>query len=413
MIVIGLISGTSADGIDAALMEISGGPPEGSLSLLRYETIPYPKGLQRRLIELPAQGSVSELCHMHFYLGELFAEAAVKIAAKAGLDIQKVDLIGSHGQTVYHLPAPIKERGKWIRSTLQIGESSVIAERTGITTVGDFRSRDIAAGGQGAPLTPGFHYKLFSHPQRSRLIVNIGGISNLTAIPSGKGLGDVLAFDSGPGNMMIDEVVRRRTREKYRMDSQGRMAGRGKVHEKLLGELLRHPFLRQPPPKTTGREAFGLKLIDRILKRGKTLRISTEDLVSTVTLFTARSIAQSYFEFIAPRGKSDEVIVGGGGTLNMTLMRFLKDEFSPLPVKRFEDFGIDSKAIEAMAFALMAYEAVSGVPGNVPSATGAKEEVVLGKIVPGKRGVVYPVQSGKSGTPTSPPFPGIPASHHR
>ena len=393
MKVIGLISGTSADGIDAALMDISGGPPEGSLSLLRYETIPYPKGLQKRLIELPASGTVSELCHMNFYLGELFAEAAIKIAKKAGLDIHQVDLIGSHGQTVYHLPAPVKERGRRIRSTLQIGEPSVIAHRTGVTTVGDFRPRDIAAGGQGAPLTPGFHYKLFYHSDCSRLIVNIGGISNLTAILAGKGLDAVLAFDSGPGNMVIDGVVQRRTRGKFRMDSQGRMAGRGEVHKKLLGELLRDPFLRQSPPKTTGREAFGLKWLDRILKRGKVLRISTVDLVATVTLFTARSISESYFRFIAPAGRSNEVIVGGGGTLNPTLMRFLTTEFSPIPVKRFEDFGMDSKAIEAMAFALMAYETVSGVPGNVPSATGAKEAVILGKIVPGRKGISFDIRS--------------------
>ena len=393
MKVIGLISGTSADGIDAALMDISGGPPEGSLSLLRYETIPYPKGLQKRLIELPTRGTVLELCHLNFFLGELFAEAAFKIAARASLDIHQVDLIGSHGQTVYHLPAPIKERGRRIRSTLQIGEPSVIAHRTGVTTVGDFRPRDIAAGGQGAPLTPGFHYKLFYHPDRSRLIVNIGGISNLTAILAGKGLEAVLAFDSGPGNMVIDGVMQRRTRGRVRMDVRGRMAGRGVVHKKLLGELLRHPFLRQSPPKTTGREAFGLKWVDRILKRGKALRISTADLVATVTLFTARSIAQSYFQFLAANGSFHEVIVGGGGTLNPTLIRFLTNEFSPIPVKRFEDFGMDSKAIEAMAFALMAYETVSGVPGNVPSATGAKEAVILGKIVPGRKGISFDIRS--------------------
>lgn len=409
MKVIGLISGTSTDGIDAALVEITNGLSEqradATLRLLRFATFPYPRGLRDRIFQLSFSGTVKELCHLNFYLGELFAEAAQKIARQAGFKIGEIDLIGSHGQTVCHLPHEKKEPGHVIRSTLQIAEPSVIAERTGVTTVADFRPRDIAAGGEGAPLTPYLHYRLFHHAQQSRLVVNIGGISNMTYLPAGKGPEAVLAFDTGPGNMLIDGVVQRRTDGRSRMDRGGQWAGKGEVHEGLLDELLRDPFLRRRPPKTTGREAFGAPLVTRILKKARTLRLSMEDLLATVTAFTARTIAESYRRFILPMGNADEMIVGGGGTRNETLMRWLTEAVSPLSVVTFESYGLDSKAIEAMAFALLAHETVWGVPNNLPSATGAGKAVVMGKIIPGGQGRAF--------RPTFPPFPDTPASPHR
>jgi anhydro-N-acetylmuramic acid kinase len=391
MKVVGLISGTSADGIDAALMDIGGVPPELSLRLLRYETYSYPRRLRERLFRLTTDGSVAELCHLNFYIGELFATAAVKVASREGLDVSDLDLIGSHGQTAYHNARPRKEGPGRLRSTLQIGEPSVIAQRTGVTTVADFRPRDIAAGGHGAPLTPDFHYLLFRHPSRSRLIVNIGGISNLTYVPAGKGPESVVAFDTGPGNMLIDGVVNRTSGGRVRMDRGGRIARRGKIHERLLAEWLRDPYFRLKPPKTTGREAFGSARLAGVIKRGRTLGISSRDLLATVTLFTARSIGLSYSRFIGSAAAVDEVIVGGGGTKNATLMRDLSAEFDPVPVLRFEDFGLDSKAVEAMAFAVLAYETVLGVPNNIPSATGADGPAVLGKIIPGRPGIVFPI----------------------
>ena len=393
MKVVGLISGTSADGIDAALLDVTGEPPALSLKLLRYATFPYPRGLRERLFRLTAGGTVAELCHLNFYIGELFAKAVIRIAALDGRDPSDIELIGSHGQTAYHTAQPRKEGEKRFRSTLQIGEPSVIAERTGVTTVADFRPRDIAAGGHGAPLTPDLHYLLFRHSSRSRLVVNIGGISNLTYIPAGKGPESVVAFDSGPGNMLIDGIMHRKTGGRARMDRDGRQAQKGRVHEKLLAEWLRDPYFRMKPPKTTGREAFGSKRLAEVIRRGRALKISDRDLVATVTLFTARSIGLSYSKFIGTAGTVDEVIVGGGGTRNATLMRNLAAEFYPVPVLTFEDFGLDSKAVEAMAFGVLAYESILGIPNNLPSATGADRPAVMGKIIPGRAGIRFTNQS--------------------
>lgn len=389
MKVIGLISGTSVDGIDAALVDIDGRGRDATLKLLRYETLPYPSGVPERILGLTTGGTIKELCHLNFYLGELFSEAAGKITKLAGYSLSEIDLIGSHGQTVYHYPKGKREKGRLIRSSLQIAEPSVIAERTGITTVADFRPRDIAAGGEGAPLTPRLHDMLFRHEHRSRVVINIGGISNLTYLQAGRRLDSLIAYDTGPGNMLIDGIVRLITRGRSRVDREGRLGGAGKVHQGLLANCLRDSYLRKTPPKTTGREAFGSERIEKIVKKGKKLRLSTEDLLATVTAFTARSISESYRKFILPRGGADEMIVGGGGTRNPTLMNFLSEAMIPTPVKAFEDYGLDSKAIEAMGFGFFAYETILGIPNNVPSATGAMGPVVMGKIIPGRTGVPY------------------------
>jgi anhydro-N-acetylmuramic acid kinase len=390
MKVIGLISGTSTDGIDTALVDITGRGLESRLILLRFATYPYPHALRAQIVRLTHDGRVEDLSRLNVYVGELFAKAVVQIAREAGIPLDEIDLIGSHGQTICHQPGPLKMGGLNIRSTLQIGEPSVIAERTGVTTVADFRPRDMAAGGEGAPLTPYLHYILFHNPLRPRLVVNIGGISNVTFLPRDLGLENLLAFDAGPGNMLIDGIVQDRTKGRKAMDRGGAMARRGRVHRRLLSELLRHPFLQHRPPKTTGRELFGREMIERVIRRAKVLRLNQWDLLATVTAFTARAIAHAYERFILPKGGVLEVIVGGGGTRNPTLMQFLQEAFGGVPVFTFEKFDLDSRALEAMAFALFAYGMIQGEPNNVPSATGAKRPVVMGKIVPGKNGLRVP-----------------------
>lgn len=383
MLVIGLISGTSTDGIDAALVDIKGKGINSKVRLIEFKTYSYPKGVKERIVKASKQGNVRTICHLNFYLGELFAKAAIGIARRAGYSLGDIDLIGSHGQTVQHLPKPKREGEYMIRSTLQIGEPSVIAERTGVTTVADFRPRDISAGGEGAPLTPYFHYVLFKDPKKSRIVVNIGGISNITYIPAGKGLEEIIAFDTGPGNMIIDGVVERLSNKRLHMDKGGRMASKGRIHEGLLERLMSHTFINRRPPKTTGREVFGFPMVGRVVRMAKTMKVSAPDLVTTATAFTAFSIAYNIQRFITPEGFIHEIIVGGGGVKNPVLMRMLRILLRPIPVLTFEDFGLSSKAIEAMAFALLAKETIEGNPNNVPAATGATRHVVTGKIVKG------------------------------
>lgn len=384
MKVIGLISGTSSDGVDAALVDIRTHRGRVQLELIAFEVYPYPKSLSRQLVDL-ASGlphSVANLCHLNFYIGELFAEAARRIARKGRIALTEIDLIGSHGQTVHHLPIPKREGRRAIRSTLQIGEPSVIAERTGITTVADFRPRDMAAGGEGAPLTPYLHFLLFSDPRRSRAVVNIGGISNVTYLKAGAALEKTVAFDMGPGNMLIDGLVR--TLAGKAIDEGGKMARRGKVDAALLSELMSHPFIRRKPPKSTGREVFGAPMVASVLQSTRMRRLPPEDLVATATAFTASAISENIHRFILKRGGLHEVIVGGGGVRNPALMERLAELLSPIPVQPFEAVGHESRAIEAMTFALLAYQTFHGEPTNIPSVTGARRSVVLGKIVPGR-----------------------------
>jgi anhydro-N-acetylmuramic acid kinase len=386
--VIGLSSGTSVDGIDAALTDIRGAGSRVRIRLIAYRTVPYPRGVRGRVLSLqsPAGRPIEELSRLNAYLGELFADAARRIAASARVSLGRVALIGSHGQTVAHQPAPVREGRFRVASTLQIGEPAVIAERTGVTTVGDFRPRDIAAGGQGAPVTPLIHHYCFAHPRRNRLVVNLGGITNVTWLPAGPregGVSRVKAFDTGPGNMLIDGLTERFTRGRDVMDRSGRIAATGTVADDLLRTLLRHPFLRRRPPKTTGRETFGAELVERIARDAARDRIKARDVLATVTAFTARSIAGAYERFLRPSGRVHDVIVGGGGVYNATLMAELRRAFAGTSVQSMAGHGVDPKAIEAMAFALLAYLAARGEPNNVPSATGAKRAVVMGKLIPG------------------------------
>ena len=372
------MSGTSADGVDVAITGIG---PRG-VEVVAFGTVAYSASLRRRIFRLfdPETARIDDLCHLNVVLGEVFADALLRVCRKYSIRPDSIDLIGSHGQTVYHLPEGRRWGKRRVRSTLQIGEPCVIAERTGITTVADFRPRDVAAGGEGAPLVPYVDFLLFADGHKSRAIQNIGGIANVTYLPAGGGLDDVVAFDTGPGNMMIDRIAQRVTRGKSRYDAGGRMAARGTVDETLLAELARHRYLARRPPKSTGRETFGTTFADAAYDRARGRRVAARDVLATVTAFTAQSIAQAYRRHLT--AGVDEVILCGGGARNRTLIKRLQTLVAPAKVMRTNDLGLDADAKEAVSFAVLAYETMRGRPGNVPAATGASRPVILGKIVP-------------------------------
>jgi anhydro-N-acetylmuramic acid kinase len=380
MKIVGLMSGTSGDGVDAALVDISSHGRSIKARTLMAQTLAYPRSLQQRILAASVSGTVADVCHLNALLGEWFANAALQVIRQAKLRPADVALIGSHGQTIHHLPCGIQASGVGaIRSTLQIAEPAVIAERTGITTIANFRPRDIAAGGQGAPLTPAVHALLLKHQSRARLIVNLGGISNVTYLPRGGGWDGVVAFDTGPANMVLDGLVTRVTSGRQSMDRDGKLALRGQVDARLLGKLLAHPFLSQRPPKSTGREEFGSSIIDELVAVQKQQGLSLEDLLATCSMWTAEAIGTAR-RWI--KGEVNEIVVGGGGVRNRSVMAHLSTVFAPLPVTTFDTLGWDSKAFEAVAFAVLAYWTAIGQWGNIPAVTGAKHPVLLGTIVP-------------------------------
>jgi anhydro-N-acetylmuramic acid kinase len=373
-LVIGLMSGTSADGIDAALCRLSGSGESLRAAVVDFACTPYAPDLRAALLALfTPEAPVGEVARMNVHLGRLFAGAALNLMRRTGLSPGDVDLIASHGQTVCHLPAG--------GATLQIGEPAVIAELTGLPVVADFRARDMAAGGQGAPLVPYADYVLFRDPHRTRAIQNIGGIANVTLLPAGGGIGDVLAFDTGPGNMVIDALVAALSDGARRYDEDGAWAEQGRVSEELLDTLMAHPFLSRPPPKSTGREDFGAHFAADLLAAARARGLSEADTVAAATAFTAASIAAAYRQFIMPQHRLDEVILGGGGSYNRALVRMLAARLSDVPLRTHEDYGISGEAKEALAFAILGNETMFGRPANVPTATGASHTVVLGKIV--------------------------------
>jgi anhydro-N-acetylmuramic acid kinase len=378
------MSGTSADGIDAVIAEISGSRRGLRARVVAHTHRLFPRELRREILNVCLHGTVAGICELNFVLGEHFSRAALACIRKAGLRPKDIAAIGSHGQTIHHLP------NARTPSTLQIGEAAVIAERTGITTIADFRVRDMAAGGQGAPLVPYADWALFTNRTRPRIVQNIGGIGNLTFLPAGTDLGDVIAFDTGPGNMVMDALVSRATKGRQAFDRGGRLAVRGRVCEKLLAEMMSHPFLMRRPPKTTGREEFGEGFVARMLAAAKGLRLRDEDLVATATAYTAETICLAYWRFVFPKLTADDlrrlqIILGGGGAKNPVLRRMLGERLGTAELLTHEDFGIADGAKEALAFAILAHETLRDRPGNVPNATGARRAVVLGKIVTGGR----------------------------
>lgn len=378
--VVGLISGTSADGIDAALVEVSGVGLRAHLRLIAGLTVPFRPADREELFRMfdPSSATVDRITAFNFHLGDLFADAALAVIAQAGVPVAEVDLIGSHGQTIWHIPAP---QG----ATLQIGESAVIAERTGLPVIADFRVADMAAGGQGAPLASYFDLVVFRHPTLTRAAQNIGGIGNVTYLPARKpdgcGPEDVLAFDTGPGNLVIDAVVEDATGGHHAFDQDGAIAARGRVSAEWLAQLLADPYLHQKPPKTTGREVYGSPFARRLLSEARARRLSADDTVATVSALTADSIVAAYREFLLPRGPLHEVVLSGGGSYNGFLRRRIATALG-IPVRTSEELGINGKLKEAMMIALLASDAVAGVPTNVPAATGARGPRVLGKFVP-------------------------------
>lgn len=387
---VGLMSGTSVDGVDAALVEISGGADRPAVKLLAFENKPFPAEVRKEIFTLfdPERSTVRKIGHMNFLLGEIYADAVKSVVAAAGRRLDEVDLVGSHGQTIWHEPQPDNRDGYEVSFTVQIGEGAVIAERTGIVTVSDFRVADMAAGGQAAPLVPFSEYLLYRREEETLLLQNIGGIGNVTVLPAGGGPESVFAFDTGPGNMILDAVVSAFTGGVQRYDAGGAMAAAGKINPELLARLRSHPYYTLPLPKSTGREMFGEQYTAGILAWSKERGIAPADVAATVTYLTAWSIADAYQRYIEPRYRASLLVVGGGGSYNAALVRFLREEFLPMGIKvcTQEDLGQNSDAKEAVAFALLADCTVGERPGNLPSVTGARGPAILGKIsLPYKR----------------------------
>ena len=383
--VIGLMSGTSIDGIDAAIVEITGHGLETEVDLVAFETFPFPTGVPQRILALchPNTGRVDDICEMNFYIGHLFAEAVKYILQKSGMHANDIALIGSHGQTIHHLP---KDAGtdsdvSHYPSTLQIGEPSVIAHETGIPTIADFRVADMAAGGQGAPLVSYPDYLLFQDSVKTVGLLNIGGIANLTVLPANGTFDSVSAADTGPGNMCIDAVITEITQGSERYDKAGKRAAQGTPYQRLIDKWLKHPFFDLPPPKTTGREMFGHTYAMECLAACRKHNLSDNACIATLTELTVRSITGYIAKFVTEQNLIDTLYVSGGGVHNQTIMRRLGELLSDTAVEPVDNSGISADAKEAIAFAILANETLHGHAGNLPSATGASVRKVLGKFV--------------------------------
>ncbi|HEV7766601.1 MAG TPA: anhydro-N-acetylmuramic acid kinase [Thermoanaerobaculia bacterium] len=381
--IIGLMSGTSLDAIDVAMVRIEKHGVTAKVKLEHFREYPYPPKIRAVVRELfdPKRARIDDICRYDFILGEVFAAAVLRMLQERKTKAGNVDLIASAGQTIWHDPelSIIQPDVDWIdgpiatRSTFAIGQSAVIAERTGIITVGDLRVRDVAAGGQGAPLVPYFDWVLLRHKSRGRCIQNIGGIGNVTYIPPKANWDDVIAFDTGPGNMIIDELAWIATNGKQTYDIDGALGEAGNVHEELLERWMSDPYFAKLPPKTTGRELFGAQFATRIVDESPDVDI--RDMIATATALTAESIARAYRDFVQPLGPIHEVMLAGGGAKNPTLVRMLKER---MPKQRMLVYKA-SEAKEAMAMAMIANDSVVGLVTNVAGATGGRP-TVLGKI---------------------------------
>lgn len=391
-LVVGLMSGTSVDGIDAALVEIGGTPQNPRPRLVAFCDTPFPQEVRREIFKLfnPEYATVKRLGRMNFLLGQLYAQAVLDVAEKAGIAAGDIDCIGSHGQTIYHQPQEEDTFGFSVKYTVQIGEGAVIAEKTGVPCFSDFRVADMAAGGHGAPLVPFTEYLLYTRADETILLQNIGGIGNITVLPAGAQPQDVLAFDTGPGNMLIDGLIAHYTNGAEEMDKGGALAGKGTPNEKLLDILKNDAYYSLPLPKTTGREYFGSEYVDKIIALQKDSRLTNEDTAATVTMLTAWSIADAYRRYIKPKTPAARLIVGGGGSYNPVLLGYLAEQFKAdgVAVETQEDAGQSSDAKEAVAFAILADRAAAGLYNALPNVTGAQGAAVMGKLsLPAKKGM--------------------------
>jgi anhydro-N-acetylmuramic acid kinase len=379
MLVAGIMSGTSADGIDVALCRISAARPRPRIELVRHRAFPYPATLRKAVLAaMDARNtSAAELARLNWRLGEAYGDA-VQAAAQG----HALDLVGCHGQTIYHQGVAKPYAGRSIACTWQLGEAALIAAAAHAPVVSNFRPADMVAGGQGAPLVPLLDATLFAHPRRARVLQNLGGIANLTLVPAGGALDQLIAFDTGPANMVIDALTQQLFGKPY--DRGGRLAAAGTPNEAVLSALLRDPYYRQRPPKSAGREQYGISFVERLRSLAKRHRLSSHDTLATATALTSRSIALAWRLFLAPHlgDASVDYIVAGGGARNQTLMRMLATDLGPFHcrIQTTDDLGVPSEAKEAVAFALLAWHTWHRLPGNVPAATGASHPAILGQI---------------------------------
>ncbi len=403
---VGLMSGTSADGVDAALVEVerlAGG--KLSWELADFLTFPYPEAVRAEIlaVQQDAERALERLTRLHYILGHLFADAVEAVIRDAGVPRAEVDAVASHGQTVCHFPAfpeslpggdgagsdafgrPARGADDYVSaSTLQIGEPAVIAERTGLPVIGNFRARDVAAGGTGAPLVPLIDHVLYADPARARMALNVGGIANLTAIPAGAPAAEVVAFDTGPGSMVLDALMTLLTDGRKQVDAGGALARKGSAHDGIVAEFLESPFFGRTPPRAAGRGEFGVRFARRFLDRCRAEKLSEASTLASATLLTARAVHESYARYVAPGFEVSEVIVSGGGAHNVALLRDLAGLFAGVQVVTSDYYGLDPDAKEATAFALLGHLSLEGEAGNLPGVTGAAHPVVLGEITPGR-----------------------------
>jgi anhydro-N-acetylmuramic acid kinase len=380
VIVAGVMSGTSADGIDVAIVRITGAGEQIRFKLLRHSHSEYPVAVRENLLALmnAQSAKVADISRMNFLLGELYADA-VKAAMRRA-KIKRVDLVGCHGQTIYHQGERQEFLGEHVSCTWQLGEGATVAARLGANVVSDFRPADMAAGGKGAPLVPYLDYLVYHDKKRGRILQNLGGIANLTAIPAGASPAELSAFDTGPANMVIDGCMERLYGKRF--DQDGKIAASGELLVGALMKALRHPYFTQKPPKTAGREEFGREFVQEFIRTCG--RAKKQDVIATATTLTAQSIGNALRDFVLKRERSEysDYVVAGGGARNRTLMKMLRDEIKPLglTMKSSDDFGVPAQAKEAIAFAVMAYETWHRRASNIPAATGAVRPAILGKI---------------------------------
>ncbi len=377
-LVVGLMSGTSVDGVDVALVEVEGNGTKTKIRTIDFLTFPFPAGFKEFVLKNSQSGTsdVAEISRLNFLIARLYADAVSALCRHAGIEQDKVDLIGSHGQTIQHLPEKVRMFEKDVAATLQVGDPSVIAKLTGVITIGDFRVGDVALGGEGAPLVPYFDYLLFRSDEVSRALLNIGGIANITFLPKGCREDDVAAFDTGPGNMLIDQLMALFYGKNF--DEDGAVAASGRIKEDLLSFLMTDEFVLSRPPKSTGRERYGKAYIANVLERfGNDVK---EDIITTTTEFTARAVYENFKRFLVTPEKLDELFVSGGGAHNHYMFSSLKRLFAGTRVARAEEVGVSSDAKEAICFAVLANETISGNSTNLPRVTGASRRTILGKI---------------------------------